>query len=136
MKVRNYSDSDYTELKDILKATELFVPEVDTRARFKQKIEEQENSIKVATDSGEVVGVVFITDDATNVLITRLAVIPERQGEGIGSRLLENAENFLEKRGTRISVAFAESSNEELKDWYREKGYEEKEDYSMMWKEF
>jgi ribosomal protein S18 acetylase RimI-like enzyme len=117
MKVRNYSDSDYPEVEDILEATDLFVRQVDNRKRFKEKVKRQENSIKVAENSGEILGVVFIIDDATNVLITRLGVRPERQGRGIGSRLLESAEDFLDNRGTRISVAFAESSNEELKDW-------------------
>jgi ribosomal protein S18 acetylase RimI-like enzyme len=82
----------------------------------------------------EPVGVVFITYDATNVLLTRLAVLPEYQGKGIGTELVEEAEQILEDREVPVSVAFAESGNKELKQWYRNMGYHEKGDYTMMWK--
>lgn len=132
--IRNYTTEDYDQVKEVLLETELYNLEIDTKERFEEKISEFQSSILVAEDE-KVVGVVFITDDATNVLLTRLGILPDYQGKGIGTELVKKAEQMLKDRKVPISVAFAESGNEELKQWYKEKGYEEKGDYTMMWKD-
>lgn len=134
--IRSYCSEDFDQVREILIETDLYNPEIDTRRRFEDKIKDCQNSILVAeTQDHEVVGAVFITDDATNVLLTRLGVLPEYQGKGIGTRLVEEAEQILEDRDVPISVAFAKSENEDLKQWYRNKEYEEKGSYTMMWKD-
>lgn len=133
--IRSYTDTDFPDVKSILSETGLFVSEVDKRDRFRQKIEDNPGSIKVAELEGKTVGIIFATDDATNVLLTRLAVLPEYQGQGIGTELLDAAENWLEEQGSEISVVFAEEDNEELKAWYEDQGYENKGSYSMMMKD-
>jgi len=134
--IRSYCSEDFDQVREILIETDLYNPEIDTRRRFEDKIKDFQNSILVAeTQDHEVVGAVFITDDATNVLLTRLGVLPEYQGKGIGTRLVEEAEQILEDRDVPISVAFAKSENEDLKQWYLNKGYDEKGNYTMMWKD-
>lgn len=135
MDIRTYTNEDFTGVRRVLNATDLFVPAVDTRKRFQDKIERHPDSIIVAERDDAVVGTVFVTDDATTVLITRLAVLPDHQGQGIGRSLLDAAESWLVERGTRIAVAFAETSDPELLDWYRERGYTNKGQYEMMWKD-
>lgn len=135
MHLRDYTDADFDDVRRVLEETGLFVPEVDTRDRFKEKIEREPGSIIVAADGGRVVGCVFVTDDATTVLITRLAVHPDQQGAGVGTALLEAVEDWLAERGTRIAVAFAETADTALIDWYEQRGYESKGGYEMMWKD-
>jgi|APHM01.1.fsa_nt_gi Predicted acetyltransferase len=134
-KIRSYVDEDFKEVRRILRDTELYNPEIDTEERFRHKANRSRGSILVAEEEQKVIGTVFITDDATNVLLTRLAVEPKNQDNGIGTDLVEAAEEKLIERDVPVSVAFAETGNKELKEWYRKRGYEAKGKYTMMWKE-
>ncbi len=59
------------------------------------------SAILVAEDAGIVVGAVVATYDGWRAYIYHLAVSPDRRREGIGKRLMGEAEQYLVEAGAR-----------------------------------
>ena len=53
----------------------------------------------VIDDGGEVVGVLVLMEKESGLLLDNVAVLPQRQGEGIGRRLIEHAESEARRLG-------------------------------------
>lgn len=62
--------------------------------------------------------------DRTQGILENLYVEPDHREEGIGSRLLEAAENRLHDRGADVVVLEAMADNEQAREFYRQHGYE------------
>jgi predicted N-acetyltransferase YhbS len=81
-----------------------------TAEGLRHKSEEETGFL--ATSEGRIVGCVFVVEREHDCYIGKLAVEPELQGQGIGKRLVEVAEEFAMTRGkaalelqTRIELA-------------------------------
>lgn len=61
--------------------------------------------------------------DCTRGIIENLYVVPDRRGEGIGSRLLEAAEAALADGGADAVALEALAANERARDFYNRHGY-------------
>lgn len=59
------------------------------------------SAILVAEDAGAIVGAVVATYDGWRAYIYHLAVSPNRQREGIGKKLMGEAEQYLVEAGAR-----------------------------------
>jgi len=59
----------------------------------------------------------------TRGVIENLYVLPERRSEGIGSALLEAAEDRLRERGVDAIALEVMSANESARSFYRDHGY-------------
>ncbi|TPL75830.1 GNAT family N-acetyltransferase [Mesorhizobium sp. B2-3-15] len=66
----------------------------------------------LALDGDRIVGCVFALEKAEGLYVGKLAVAPDRQGQGIGRRLIQAAEDLARSRGkadieleTRIELA-------------------------------
>jgi len=62
--------------------------------------------------------------DATRGIVYNLYVVPEARGEGIGSALLEAAEEALVEMGADVLAIEALWGNEDARRLYEERGYE------------
>jgi ribosomal protein S18 acetylase RimI-like enzyme len=88
----------------------------------------------VAVDGDQVVGTVMAGYDGHRGWIYSMAVLQERRGAGIGSRLLEQAEGELVKLGcVKINLQIF-GTNEAVKGFYEKCGYRV-EDRTSMGKE-
>ena len=56
-------------------------------------------------------------------IVTNLYVVPERRGEGIGSRLLDAAERALAELGAATITLEAMAENDRARAFYRNRGY-------------
>ncbi|MFP8888778.1 GNAT family N-acetyltransferase [Natrialbaceae archaeon A-CW2] len=65
-----------------------------------------------------------LTLDCTRGLLSNLYVEPEYRGRGIGTALLEAAENELRERGVDVCTLEAMARNESACRFYREAGYD------------
>ena len=79
----------------------------------------------VAVDGGRVVGAVRARADGELLLIGRLAIAPDRQGEGLGSRLLEAVEQRGRANGCREAELFTGSLSAANLRLYERCGYRE-----------
>jgi len=58
--------------------------------------------LMIAEQDGELVGCVFARTEPESVYLSKLAVDPDRQGRGIGRRLMEEAEDLARDLGRRV----------------------------------
>ncbi|WP_265109799.1 GNAT family N-acetyltransferase [Halosolutus halophilus] len=77
----------------------------------------------VAEDDGALIGTLRLVDD-TVPSVERLAVVPERQREGIATLLLDRAEALARERGDDRLRLTTFRDHPFLLEWYRSRGYE------------
>lgn len=78
----------------------------------------------VAVDDQNVIGTVRLVDDEPVPTVERLAVVPERQGEGIATRLLDRVEALARARGDERLRLTTFEDHPFLLAWYDSRGYE------------
>ncbi|WP_458190165.1 GNAT family N-acetyltransferase [Haladaptatus sp. NG-WS-4] len=61
---------------------------------------------------------------STRGIVQNVYVVPEYRGEGIGSKLLDTAENTLVERGADVLALEVLAANESARRLYRNRGYE------------
>jgi ribosomal protein S18 acetylase RimI-like enzyme len=79
----------------------------------------------VASVDGRLVGALRAVVDGDMLLIGRIAIAPDQQGEGIGSALLDAAERRGIEHGCREAELFTGSMSTTNLALYRHLGYEE-----------
>lgn len=104
IQIRDYKPSDYQSLKVILEENKMYDPDLDAENTLQRKIETSPGSILVAEDNSQVVGGVYILFDHWQSFIFRLSVRKDSQRQGIGAKLMEEAESRLRRQGAK-SVA-------------------------------
>lgn len=80
-------------------------------------------NLLVADEGGPVGYALFLDSDGTGVLL-ELAVTPDRQGEGIGSTLLEATCSRLAETGSTALRLTARASDERALRFYDDHGFE------------
>ncbi len=121
--IRNYQDSDFENLVNLLKVSNLYSEKVDKRAIYKRKIEYDPDSMIIFEDNGKVVGCIFIVYDPWSSYVYHLGVHPEYKNRGIGSTLLEEAERRLKSRGIEMATAFIGESNDISYQFFTKRGW-------------
>ena len=74
-------------------------------------------------DDGRLIAVVLATHDGRKGWINRLAVDPERRGEGYGTLLIREAERVLREQGMGIIAALIENWNDTSLELFQREGY-------------
>lgn len=77
----------------------------------------------VAEDNGAFTGCIYIEIDGDRGYLGMLSVHPDRQRQGIGSRLTSAAEEFCRESGCRFADIVVVSVREELPPIYEKLGY-------------
>lgn len=95
-----------------------------------------EHRVYVAETVGTVVGGVRLERNDEAAKLSRLAVHPGRQGEGIGTRLLARAEAAAREWGCGAVRLTTPPEHPSLPDFYRERGYEEVGPYPLEYRDY
>ena len=82
-------------------------------------------SFLLTEDDGRLVGCVFVEPKGERGYFGLLSVLPGRQGQGIGGRLVEAAEQQCRRAGCRAMDIHVVNLREELPPYYRGRGYVE-----------
>jgi ribosomal protein S18 acetylase RimI-like enzyme len=123
IEIRPYQNKDYQALEKILKDTELFEEEIDSPEIWGRQIEHDPESILVATEEDRVVGGVFAIYQPWASFIFHLCVEPVSQDQGLGSRLMQEAEKRLKAKGASSAAIYVYTGNERLLDFYKHRGW-------------
>lgn len=68
-------------------------------------------------------GTILVTHDGRKGWINRVAVLPEFRGRGIARKLVEAAENWLDKEGIGIYTCLIEDYNQDSFEAFKKMGY-------------
>lgn len=85
----------------------------------------EKGNFLVADDQGLLVGCVYVEVRGERAYLGLLAVDPQRQKAGLGSKLMDAAEEFCTKAGCRFMDLRIVNVRRELPDYYHRRGYVE-----------
>ncbi|WP_295819473.1 GNAT family N-acetyltransferase [uncultured Microbacterium sp.] len=133
--IRPIRSSDAGEVLTVQRAafvTEALIYGDPDMAPLTQTLEEVEFELRenlgcVALSGSRLVGVVRAVADRDILLVGRIAIAPDQQGEGIGSRLLEAVEHRGIERGCHRAELFTGSLSTQNIALYERLGYRESE---------
>ena len=124
IKIRNYKNSDYGDVKLNLKQGRNFNSISDKRETLKRKIKTNPGSIIVAEIDNKVVGQQFIIEDQWRGFLFRLSIRKQYRDKGIGTLLIKEAEKRLKRKGIKeVSFYVREQRFPKLKNYYKKLGY-------------
>jgi len=137
MELRSYKTSDFNQVLQLLKDTNLYFEACDTRETINAKsIEDPESIVVAEAGAGLIIGCAFIVTEPWANIIYHMAVDPNFQNKGIGTALLEYGEDLIKERG-RIGVSmYVMSDNVDALRLYERKGYKAIPDVTCVYKEF
>lgn len=124
MLIRTFRLGDYAAIMRIWQETGLDKKETESLDALAKQLSWDSELVMVAELFGEVVGVVVGTIDGTRAYFYRLAVLPEKQGTGIGRKLVESLENRFRQRGVNRVLIMVNQDNPEILPFYHSLGYE------------
>ncbi|QQG39846.1 MAG: GNAT family N-acetyltransferase [Candidatus Aenigmatarchaeota archaeon] len=135
VQIRDYTDADYNQVKQILIEGNLFDETLDSRDNLRKKIERDPASIIVAVFDNRVIGNAYIVEDGWAHFIFRLSVSKEHRKRGVGKLLMQAAEKRMKDRGTPEVGLLVRSDDNELVGYYKKQGYTHSEKtFRFMWK--
>ena len=85
----------------------------------------RDNTVYVAVDAGEVVGVLVLAATDEGICLDNIAVRPDHAGQGLGRRLLALADDQARSAGQRSIYLYTHVLLTENQALYRQNGYVE-----------
>lgn len=121
--VRAFRESDYDAVVGVWRAAGLTLKPSDTLPELRKVVERNPGLLLVAEEEGAVIGAVIGAWDGRRAWIYHLAVLPARQGRGIGRMLMDELERRLRAIGATKLNLLVEQGNAAVADFYRKLGY-------------
>lgn len=135
MHLRSYKTTEFDEVMQLLKDTNLYFESCDQPYSVNTKSIEDPESIVVAVIDDKIVGCAFIVTEPWANIIYHAAVNSDFRGKGIGKALLEYSENLIKARGGIQVAMYVMSENVEVVKGLKLKGYKSIPDVTCMYKE-
>ena len=95
----------------------------DTLAEIQKKVARDPDLFLVAVFESEIVGSVMGGFDGRRGLIYHLAVAAPFRGRGIGSRLMDEVESRLQRKGCLKCYLLVMGDNSQAENYYRRRGW-------------
>ena len=123
--IRSYCEGDYPIIISLWQAAGLpYKPNGrDNRHRLEAEMQRGNGTFLFAVNKDVEIGVVLVTHDGRKGWINRLAVMHEYRQKGIGSRLVEAAEQWLDDHGIEIYACLIENYNKTSFLAFQKMGY-------------
>lgn len=121
--IREFRETDYDAVLGVWRAAGLTLKPSDTLPELRKLIERNPGLFLVAEEDGSVCGAVIGAWDGRRAWIYHLAVLPQRQGGGIGRLLMDELERRLSALGATKLNLLVERGNAGVAGFYRKLGY-------------
>jgi ribosomal protein S18 acetylase RimI-like enzyme len=120
---------DYDAVRNLWELAGLHIRPVgrDSQDQFAQQLATGLQTVIGIQADGQLIGVVLTTHDGRKGWINRLAVHPDYRRQGVGQRLITEAERVLHDQGMHIIAALIENGNTASLALFEHAGYS---DYS------
>lgn len=131
MTVRPYQPTDEEQVIDLWHQCNLVVPPNDPRQDIERKMQVQSELFLVGIVEERVAATVMAGYDGHRGWLYSLAVTPDRQRQGLGRRMVEEAEARLKALGCRKVNLQVRASNAAVIGFYESLGYMVEERMSL-----
>lgn len=123
--IKHYKRGDYKLLISIWEKANLpYKPRGrDSEENIEREVNLDCNQFLFAEHNGKAVGSILVTHDGRKGWINRVAVLPEFRKKGIAKRLVDEAENWLDKQGIGIYACQVEGYNDGSVEAFKKMGY-------------
>ena len=135
MQIRSYRESDYSEVLELWKKAGITIGCSDQEEEVKKILKNNPETFLVGTIDEKVIGSVIGGYDGRRGLIHHLAVLPKKQGKGLGKKLMLEVEKRFAKKGVVKSHLLIDSDNKQVINFYLKLGWELR-DLAIMSKTF
>jgi ribosomal protein S18 acetylase RimI-like enzyme len=124
MNIKKYKEKYYDEIKAILENAGLFYESWHSKRNLETMTNKDPDSVLVAVKLGEVVGVMLVVPFGKEVaFFYSLVVKTEQRSQGIGKKIIKEAEKVWRKKGAREFGLYVNSKNIKLRQYYEKQGY-------------
>lgn len=126
MRIRQLGPADYDRVADLWRRAGLPFRTTgrDSKEAFSRQLSSGIQTILGCVKDSELIGVIVATHDSRKGWINRLAVDPAWQRQGIGSLLIEAAEDELKQQGIQVIAALIFETNLRSIAAFENAGYE------------
>ncbi len=132
MKIQKFSMKFYDEVIQLWRNAGIGIGSSDSRGEVERMLDRNPDLFLIGTLKDKVVVVVMGGFDGRRGYVHHLAVDPTYQRKGYGTKIITKLnENFRQKGIHKIHL-FIEKRNKEVMDFYRDLGWEIREDLTMM----
>lgn len=100
----------------------------DGPAGFARFLARNPDTCFYAVEDGQLIGTILAGDDGRRGFLHHAAVLPQRQGQGIGRRLVEAALEALRKNGVQKVGLVAFRSNQAGSRFWDKMGFDDRQD--------
>jgi ribosomal protein S18 acetylase RimI-like enzyme len=132
MDIRPATESDEAAVVALWRACRLVVPHNDPEADFRLAQGKANSDVLVGVDAGAIVAAVMVGHDGHRGWVYYLAVAPEQQGRGLGSKILHAAETWVASRGIAKLQLMIRESNAGVARFYETLGFERSQNFVMQ----
>ncbi|WP_371397326.1 GNAT family N-acetyltransferase [Fretibacter rubidus] len=138
MNIRPTKTQDIPALQIVLEGTELFPPEMLEGMFEASQATDPQELFFTYEDNGTAIAFCYaapeeLTNGTWNMLA--IAVLPSRQGDGVGAALAAHLEAALKSEGHRILIADTSGTEEfaQTRNFYKKNGYSEESRIRDFW---
>ena len=124
MQVRPFCDRDRAAVLALWQACGLTRPWNPPEGDLDRALAGPSSAVLVADDGGIIAGSVMVGDDGHRGWVYYLSAPPDRRGQGVGTALMQAAEDWLRTRGVRKLELMVRETNEAVLGFYDRLGYE------------
>ena len=128
MEIREMKIEDYDQVYSLWEDTDIILKKSDEKQEIDRMIKRNPYTCLVGEKDNEIISAVMGGFDGRRGYIHHLAVKPELQGKGLGREMMEEVvKRFKDLKVIKVHL-FVEENNIDVKDFYRNIGFEERTD--------
>ncbi len=132
MKIENFSMKLYDDLIELWRITGIIVGSSDNKEELARMSHQNPDLFLIGKVSDAIIGVVMGGFDGRRGYVHHLAVDPNYQKKGYGKLLMNELIKRFRQKGILKVHLFIEKRNNKVLDFYRNLGWEVREDLIMM----
>jgi ribosomal protein S18 acetylase RimI-like enzyme len=132
MKIETFSMESYDDIISIWRKTGISIGSTDTKEEIKRILDKNPQLFLVGKINQKIIGVVVGGFDGRRGYVHHLAVDPDYQKRGYGTRIMDELNLRFRKLGVHKVHLFIEKYNKEVVNFYQKLGWEIRDDLIMM----
>ncbi|MCJ7647802.1 MAG: GNAT family N-acetyltransferase [Candidatus Lokiarchaeota archaeon] len=132
MKIEKFTMESYENIVDLWGKSGISVGSTDTRDEIERMLQRNPELFLIGKVDNKVIGVVMGGFDGRRGYVHHLAIDPDYQRRGFGTMIMDDILKKFRKIGVHKVHLFIEKYNKELVEFYKNLGWEMRDDLIMM----